>query len=177
MNATRIYAWVAIFIGIFTLGVTCGSIISDQLNTQQPISIGNSNGSDFNFPLDSSMPVERASPQDWISEDKIKVYSDKVEIKLDNAQWARFLGTNSMDPLFDETSNAIEIVPTSADQLRVGDIVSYQYGDSAVIHRIVEIGQDESGWYAIFKGDNNPSNDPKKVRWNQIKRVLVAVIY
>lgn len=123
--------------------------------------------------------VERASPSDWIKEDQIKVYNDRVIIDLKDAEWASFTDTNSMDPVLDETANAIEIIPKSADDIHVGDIISYKsdYADGTIIHRVIKIGSDEEGWYYIVKGDNNQSPDPGKIRFKQIKRVVVAIIY
>jgi hypothetical protein len=84
-----------------------------------------------------------------------------------------------MDPVLDASANGIEIIPESEADIHVGDIVSYQSSsvEGTVIHRVVELGNDEEGWYAIMKGDNNQFADPGKVRFDQIKRVLVAVIY
>ena len=100
-------------------------------------------------------------------------------IKIEDPEWATFTDTNSMDPIIDYGANAIEIVPKSEDDIHLGDIVSYKslYSDSTIIHRVVEIGQDEKGTYYRLKGDNNEYNDPGKVWFSQIKRVLVAVIY
>jgi len=84
-----------------------------------------------------------------------------------------------MDPVLDEKANAIEIIPKSNNNIHVGDIISYKsdYADGTIIHRVIRIGNDEKGWYCIVKGDNNQSPDPGKIRFNQIKRVLVAIIY
>ncbi len=122
---------------------------------------------------------EKPSPQDWIKEDQIHVYSDKIVIDLSNARWAKFTDTNSMDPVFDAGSNAIQVIPERAEQLGVGDIITYQskYLKEGVIHRIIEINKDEQGWYAIVKGDNNDAQDPERVRFDQIKKVLVGVLY
>ncbi|MFH1849509.1 MAG: hypothetical protein ABH879_04955 [archaeon] len=122
---------------------------------------------------------EKASPHDRIKEDQIHVYSDRVVIDIDDPQWAGFVDTNSMDPIIDDEANAIEIVPKSAAEVHTGDIVSYRSDlvDGTIIHRVIETGNDGDGWYAIMKGDNNPANDPGKVRFSQIERVVVAVIY
>ncbi len=122
---------------------------------------------------------EKPSPQDWIKENQIHVYSDKIVIDLANARWAKFTDTNSMDPVFDKGNNVIQIVPSSEKQLAVGDIITYQskYMKDAIIHRIIEINNDEQGWYAIAKGDNNDSPDPGRIRFNQIKKVVVGVLY
>ncbi len=122
---------------------------------------------------------EKASPYDRISESMIKVEKDKVSINIQNAEWSRFTDTNSMDPIIDEAANAIQIVPKSEAEIHIGDIVSYvsDYADGIIIHRVVEIAYDEKGWYCIMKGDNNPRIDPGKIRFSQIRRVVVAIIY
>ena len=120
---------------------------------------------------------EKPSPQNWIPESKISVYENRVVIYIDNPEWARFTDTNSMDPVFDVESNAIEIVPTTSDQIKVGDIVSYDYKGSSIIHRVIKTDFDEDGWYMITKGDNNPKPDPQKTRFEQVNRIVVAIIY
>ncbi len=126
-----------------------------------------------------SIPKERASPADRISQNDIHVLNNQVIIDVDEPEWAMFTDTNSMDPVFDAGANAIEIVPKSESEIEVGDIVSYksEYADGTIIHRVAQIGQDENGWYATMKGDNNPNADPGKIRFSQIERVVVAVIY
>lgn len=119
-------------------------------------------------------------PQNRVSEDQIYVYPDRVILDVSGVEWASFANTNSMSPFFDEGSNALQIVPKSPVELSVGDIVSYSpsYEPSKyVIHRIVDIGYDENGVYYILKGDNNVSVDPDKVRFEQIDRVLIGIIY
>ncbi len=122
---------------------------------------------------------ERLSPQDRVKEDQIHVYDDSVVIRIDNPEWSTFTDTNSMDPIIDKGANAIHIVPASEEEIQLGDIVAYEssHRGGTIIHRVVETGFDESGKYFIMKGDNNLEPDPGKVRFAQIKRVLVAVIY
>jgi len=120
---------------------------------------------------------ERISPFDWIKQDDINLYSDGVSFNVDNPQWAIFADTNSMDPVFDSTSHAIEIIPKTAEDIHVGDIASYSTDNGTIIHRVIETGYDSKGWYAMFKGDNNPIKDPDKVRFKDIRRIVVAIIY
>lgn len=142
-------------------------------------------------PLFFKAPQEQASPSDTILESQISVYKNRAEISflnpetqdewlvnmdLSDASWSRFTDTNSMDPVFDIEANTIRMkVP--AESLQIGDIVSYQNGNSIIIHRIVHIDEDEEGLYFIMKGDNNPTSDPGKVRTNQILGKVVAIIY
>ena len=122
---------------------------------------------------------ELPSPSDWIKEDQIQVLNDKIIINIANPKWAKFTDTNSMDPLFDEESNAIEIIPDLEKDIHIGDVVSYKSNlvDGIIIHRVISIEKDENGAYFILKGDNNKYSDPEKVRFEQIQRILVAIIY
>lgn len=124
-------------------------------------------------------PEEMPSPYDWIQERDVHLYPDRVVIKLDNPQWSTYTDTNSMDPVIDESSHGIQIIPTSPRDVHIGDIISYQPDDfdGVLIHRVISVGNDAQGWYAVVKGDNNPYPDPNKVRFDQIRRVLVMIIY
>lgn len=175
----------------FILGVIVTMILSNLIAPLQPVTstttyvVADANtvkaeGNDhFITRILGLTNEEKPSPYDWISENKIQVEGDKVTINIKNAQWAKFTDTNSMDPVIDKGANAIQIIPTDSSQIHIGDIVSYEseYTDGVIIHRIVEIGYDEDGWYSYLKGDNNPKNDPGRVRFSQIKRVTVAIIY
>ena len=173
-----------IFVMIFAFGWFCSTAYSTVFSNIALLNTGNANievaDSDSNL-VDRYFfnNKERDSPSDWIDEEDIHVYSDRVVIDLGSPQWATFTNTNSMDPVIDAGSHAIEVEPVTPKQLQVGDIISYKsdYVDGTVIHRIVDIGQDSSGWYCKTKGDNNPFEDPGKIRFGQIKRVLVAIIY
>lgn len=173
-----------VFIIIFVFGWFCSSAYSTVLSTVSILNPDNGNvqvaGSDSSI-VDRYFfkNKERISPFDWIKQGQIHVYDDKVIIDIDDPQWAIFTDTNSMDPVIDAGAHAIEVVPTSPDQIHVGDIVSYksEFADGTVIHRIVETGEDSQGWYCKAKGDNNAFEDPGKIRFGQIQRVLVAIIY
>ena len=159
--------FILVIIAVFLLGWVSNAVLS---NLQSNMEIPSGNAIQTN---------ERASPSDWIKENNIHVLPDKIVIDLNDARWATFTDTNSMDPLFDSTANAIEIIPQSPNVIQVGDIISYESGiaKAMIIHRVIEKGTDEKGVYFILKGDNNNSPDPEKVRFEQVKRVLVAVIY
>lgn len=124
---------------------------------------------------------EQLSPQDWIKEEDIKVYEDKIIINIDNPVWARFADTNSMDPVFDQGSNGLEIPVHNQEILMPGDIVTYKskYSDGTIIHRIVFKGTDEKGTYYVLQGDNLDRPDPEKIyaSENRIENVLIGIIY
>lgn len=120
---------------------------------------------------------ELQSPGDWVKEEQIKVYRDQVIINVNGASWAGFTDTNSMDPFIDENANAIEISPDNPQSINAGDVISYQTEKGVIIHRVLSKGEDELGVYYLVKGDNNNFGDPFKVRFENVKGVVVAVIY
>lgn len=132
---------------------------------------------DSQQPLSFLGGAELSSPGDWVSEEQIKVYDDAVILQLTGATWAKFTDTNSMDPFLDEGANAIEIMPDSAEEIQVGDIISYRSGNGIIIHRVIEVSEDKDGIYYTVQGDNNTFADPTKVRYDDVVGVLVAIIY
>ena len=170
--------------GVFLIGFASASAISwleeDNsavgIGTLQP-EMGRTQG--LVAAIAGSAPQERPSPADRIQESQIHVLPTTIIIDLPNAEWATFPDTNSMDPIIDKGANAIEIVPSSPDQIDVGDIISYrsEYSSGIIIHRVIEKGSDNEGDFFILKGDNNDRADPGKVRFDQIERIVVAIIY
>ncbi len=71
--------------------------------------------------------------------------------------------TTSMEPKL-PPGTLIVVKPTSIDQIRVGDVMTYQIrsGDPAVIsHRVISINASSDGTKSfITKGDNNAEADP-----------------
>lgn len=84
-----------------------------------------------------------------------------------------------MEPLLDKSGTAIMITPESSGDIEKGDIVAYpsEEAEGLVVHRVIRIGEDDKGWFAITKGDNAREEDPEKVRFEQIKYVIVGVLY
>ncbi len=125
------------------------------------------------------IPYELASPYDRIKENQIHVYKDKIVIDIEGASWATYADTNSMDPLFDYGANGLELIPRNENEIHIGDIAAYEskITGELIVHRVVNIKEDSRGKYFIFKGDNNKTADPEKVRFQQIKYVLIGIIY
>jgi len=136
--------------------------------------------------------IERPSPGDWLPEDAVKEWADKlswpklhVKLGVPPKVWVPMIpDTNSMDGVFDYGNNNILIAgATEADHktltghLSVGDIAVYRTPNFYAIHRIVKIDADSDGKYFKFKGDNNASRDPDKVRESQIEWVSIGTIY
>ncbi len=120
---------------------------------------------------------ERNSPQDRISREQIYASENKIVLDLKDAYIASFADTNSMDPLLDKGANGIEVKPLSENDISIGDIVAYNDGYNSIIHRVIAKGKDEEGTYFMIKGDNSTISDPDLVRFDQIKYVLIGVLY
>ena len=162
---------------VFMLGFMTSNIYAG-INTENPSNLNNQNLNTQNV-LGDNRTDEVASPSSWIKENQIGVYSQRVILDVADPQWASFTDTHSMEPVLSSRSYAIEVVPESADQIKVGDIVSYnsKYATGTIIHRVIQKETDADGVYFILKGDNNPVADPGKIRFDQIQRVVVAIIY
>ena len=122
-------------------------------------------------------PTLLAAPGRWIPENQIFVYPSKVVIEVKNASWAGFANTKSMVPFLDQGAHALEIMPENLSSINVGDVIAYRSENNTIIHRVLEKGEDKQGLYFIVKGDNNDVADSEKVRAQNLKGVLVAIIY
>jgi len=139
-------------------------------------------------PLNQTISQENASPiifnenvfppPDHVKEGSIEVLEDRVIIYVNSPLWARFAPSGSMLPVISENANSIEIKPEKTSDIRIGDIISFKtWQGNVIVHRVISIGKDEEGWYAVTKGDNLAFADPLKVRFDQVQSVVVAVIY
>lgn len=169
--------YTAAMISFFVAGLFIGTVQSGDIYVSESIVAIADNAVHQAVPFGGN--DELASPFDRVRDDQVLVYDDYVILDIQNTEWAIFTDTNSMDPVIDQGAAAIEIIPLSADELHVGDIVSYksEFAEGIIIHRVVEIGEDDDGWYARFKGDNNANIDPGKVRFDQVQRIVIAIIY
>jgi hypothetical protein len=119
------------------------------------------------------------SPQKRVYDNNIKLFNDQIIIEKENITLAKFSDTNSMDPLLDSNTIGIMIPVKSLKDIHIGDIVSYYSFEKnlTIAHRVIDIGEDNLGWYAIFKGDNNLFKDSQKVRFNQIRKIMIGILY
>ncbi|MFH0869841.1 MAG: signal peptidase I [archaeon] len=128
--------------------------------------------------LNMSKDIE-ISASSRISQNDVQVYDDRIVIYIRNAFPVRFFDSRSMHPLISKNAFALEVTPESHETLEVGDIIGYKSEtfNITVVHRIINISQDEQGWYAITKGDANPTPDADIVRFDDVQGVLVGLIY
>ncbi|MEK6862511.1 MAG: hypothetical protein AABY07_11220 [Nanoarchaeota archaeon] len=152
----------------FILGLFMGLLINDILfnSAEEPVNLNFNN-------------KEKLSSYNHINENQIKVQDGKIEIDFDGRKlsWSRYTGSNSMDGILDDGHNGLEFVPESKEDIHEGDIIAFKYDDRLIVHRVIEVGNDEYGWYAVTKGDNNLQADPGKRRFEDVKFVTFGVIY
>ena len=116
------------------------------------------------------------APSDWVADEDIVVFEDRVVLMIENATLSSYSGSGSMKPFFDEGANGIRVVPFNSEEINVGDIVSFRVGGRLVVHRVVEKGVDSEGVYFVVQGDRNLINDGK-VRFEEIEFVTVGVVF
>ena len=81
-----------------------------------------------------------------------------------------------MKPLIGEFAQGIRIVPAGPSEIFVGDIVTFRFEDSLIVHRVQEIGFDELGTYYITQGDSSFWED-EKVRFSDIEYITVGILW
>ncbi len=118
------------------------------------------------------------APQDRIKQGDISIFGNRFTVREGDVFVAVFENTDSMKPVLDQTSLAIQ-VPPSNYEVETGDIIAFKanYTDKLVVHRIIATGTDSQGWFAITKGDNNPTPDQGKVRKEDIVGVTLSILY
>jgi len=119
---------------------------------------------------------DASSPSNWVIDDDIIVFDDYIVLRIANATLSNYADSGSMKPILDGGANGIRIVPVNADEIGVGDIVSFRFGGGLIVHRVVEKGIDSEGVYFITQGDNNVFADDK-IRFEDIEYVTVGIIY
>ena len=160
-TGTKIGAEILVILLVFSIGFLAANLVRN-IDVEIPKGV-------FHYE-----PVN--SPVDRVSDKNIEVYRDRVIIRLENASLSEYADTKSMLPIFDKGANGIRIIPENENDIRLGDIVTFESSYGLIVHRIIEIGEDEQGTYFITKGDNNLFSDGK-IRFEQIKYVTVAVVY
>jgi len=154
------------FASVFLIGfLSCMaiSLIYDEI--EKPLRIGG-----------LSLVDGTETPGDRIKEEQIHIYENAIVIDIEGASLGRYAPTGSMKPVIDENSNGIRIAPENPNQIKVGDIITFEQDDELIIHRVVDKGIDEEGVYFITKGDNNNVTDGK-VRFEDIKYITIGILW
>ncbi len=90
------------------------------------------------------------------------------------------IASGSMVPTLNRGDLVFLTRVTSPDQLQVGDIAAYNAPylstEGPVVHRIIAIHYNGSTPIYTFKGDHNPSPDPRPVQFYQIEGKFVGSV-
>lgn len=125
--------------------------------------------------------LERISPNDWVKIAQIQYDAGAKTLSITGLEpEVRVFGiadTGSMDGLMDYGHNVILTNNFDKDKLAVGDIVAFQVWAKLVLHRIVEMGEDDQGKWYHTRGDNCVTNDPYRLRNKDIKWLCKGIIY
>lgn len=68
--------------------------------------------------------------------------------------WIGDVAGISMWPTLKDGSYVIAEEVQPQDEIKVGDIVLFDYNGEYLVHRVTEVGTDRNGWYALTVGDN-----------------------
>ena len=121
--------------------------------------------------------------------DDINVFKTHTIIQIPDIVKGKVKGTGSMLPTVYPDSIILYKKPNNENDICIGDIVyyignidncdsSWLKNSSAIIHRVKKIKNDEKGIYYIVNGDNNGLfYDPCKIRFGDIKYVVIGVLY
>jgi len=123
----------------------------------------------------SANEINASSPADRIKLNQIQLTEDSIIIKVPNVSLSSYAPTGSMKPVFDKGANGIRVVPKSPEEIQIGDIVTF--GKENIVHRVIEKGIDEKGYWFVTKGDNNEFPDEEKIRFEDIKYITIGILY
>ncbi len=117
---------------------------------------------------------ERDTPKDRIKEEDIQLRHNSVIINIPGASLSKLDDKSSRESLFSSHSEGLVMNVSSPSELKAGDIVSYfsPSKQMMVYGRISHIGEDKEGWYAQFSSEGR-----RRIRFNRIEKVVVAVLY
>ena len=125
--------------------------------------------------------LERISPNDWIEGRQIHYDFEHQSLVITGlppiVKIFSIADTNSMDGLLDIGHNVIATDNFGKSKLSIGDIVIYQVYLTKIVHRIVEITEDNNGRIYRCRGDNNVDTDPYYLRDENIIYLVLGVIY
>lgn len=160
MDKIKIFIYSLIFLVGF---LSCLLIIMAFGGAEMPLGLGYSN----NNP---------EAPGNWVKTNQINVYDNAIVIAIEGTSLSKYASTGSMKPVLDKDSNGIRIKPENAEQIDIGDIVTFEQDNELIIHRVIEKGKDEKGTWFITKGDNNNVSDGK-IYFQDIRYVTIGVLW
>jgi len=87
------------------------------------------------------------------------------------------VATGSMEPEY-SVGDMIIIKETPKEKIKAGDVINYisENETDTITHRVIEVEEKQGQTYYKTKGDNNNSEDPEPINYNQVQGVLVFKI-
>ena len=131
--------------------------------------------------------IKEIHPFDRIDDSNIKVYSDKIVIE-GSFNKIKSSGTGSMLPMLFKGATYFTVEPDK-EEIEVGDVIvfkapkeemkenGFNISGTLITHRIIDKGTDSEGIYYYTKGDHNNKIDGAKIRFENITRIVVGVIW
>ncbi len=111
------------------------------------------------------------SPEDVIRAENMKLYNNSFELKINKKlKYVKLMDTNSMLPTFDYGHTLVEI--ECPCDLKAGDIVSFNYNNKSIVHRIISIDS-QNGIHT--RGDNAKYGE--WINESVIVGKVIAVLY
>ena len=87
------------------------------------------------------------------------------------------VATGSMKPTIN-VGDLIIIKKCNANDVKVDDIIEYKKDNYSIIHRVIDIYQEDGHFYFMTKGDNNDKSDVKPVGEKQlVGKAIVRIPY
>ncbi len=117
-------------------------------------------------------------PTNVTGQDALDFSPDKATLHVAQPFGAVLTDSDSMRPVMDEDTMLVQIPPEQRE-IRPGDIIAFtaNYSATIIVHRVIAVGKDDEGWFAITKGDNNVKPDPEKVRRDDLIGITAATVY
>jgi len=140
-------------------------------------------------------------PGDWIRSEHItKITPNEFCFRYGNLTYSGVVGTRSMVPTIYKDAALLLTKNFTKEDLHVGDIIAVKESNvlkiinyplymlvgidvgevenaDSYVHRIIYIGEDAEGWFAITKGDNCILPDLRKVRFEDVEGVVIGILY
>ena len=121
--------------------------------------------------------IERPSPKIRIRPEQVKIENGTLTVTgLVDCFIAAIAPSNSMESLIDDGMFVLLDRSVPASEIIAGDILWFKSPTFEAIHRVIEIGADEQGWWAKSKGDNNAYADPGVIRKSDVQGVWRATL-
>lgn len=111
----------------------------------------------------------------------IAIHKDRNTVEIDATDVRVYkVSTGSMKPLLGKGTYAFFTIRVNIDDLVTGQDLVFEDDEvyplgTWVLHRIIEIGQDEDGWWCRTRGLNNSRPDKGKRREHEVRGRFIGM--